>query len=469
MGDFSKNVAVISLADLERIRRTVGGTSVKEEENMRAQMDRDHLKHKSNKRMANWGNTAEALRQKKEDDRMKKFEEEELERRRIDDEEEEIAGQKRRSAIEKANKQLHDGSDQVKAFHSAMFAADVMQEREMQLELNGRKKQFANEMENKWADLEKQQMADYDEREAQKINAFIAQKQETTKFVNAQLQDAKSKLINSLKEEYLEGELMKRKAKADLEAERQEQADRRARAMVAQEETKQINQHLQHLRQAEVEKEKDFEQQTIQYAEKRDAMTKMRKEREEQRFADKLATRQQMIDRQCEELARIQNRENEILEKQVEEAEVKARERFELQQARKAEMQNQIHVSRQLQMERKRQEREEEIRREKDFAGFWKQKMSDLQQMEDDESNAQRNRNMKLQNYHKKQMDYKARKAEQEALVEAEMASQGAQVMDDEAGQFNSYAEQCLQEWADQGKNVTPLILQLKNYKKKAI
>ena len=92
MGDFSKNVAVISLADLERIRRTVGGTSVKEEENMRAQMDRDHLKHKSNKRMANWGNTAEALRQKKEDDRMKKFEEEELERRRIDDEEEEIAG-----------------------------------------------------------------------------------------------------------------------------------------------------------------------------------------------------------------------------------------------------------------------------------------------------------------------------------------------------------------------------------------
>jgi len=131
---------------------------------------------------------------------------------------------------------------------------------------------------------------------------------------------------------------MKRKAKADLEAERQEQADRRARAMVSQEETKQINQHLQQLRHAEVEKEKEFEQQTFQYAEKRDAMTKMRKEREEQRFADKLQTRQQMIDRQCEELARIQNRENEILEKQVEEAEVKARERFELQQARKAEM-----------------------------------------------------------------------------------------------------------------------------------
>ena len=62
MGDFSKNVAVISLQDLERIRRTVGGTSVKVEENFRAQAERDYLKDKSNKRQSNWGNTAEALR-----------------------------------------------------------------------------------------------------------------------------------------------------------------------------------------------------------------------------------------------------------------------------------------------------------------------------------------------------------------------------------------------------------------------
>ena len=77
-----------------------------------------------------------------------------------------------------------------------MFAADVIQEREMQLELNGRKKQFAQELEEKWAGLEKQQMADYDEREAQKINEFIVKKQANTKVVNNQLNEAKQKLIN---------------------------------------------------------------------------------------------------------------------------------------------------------------------------------------------------------------------------------------------------------------------------------
>jgi hypothetical protein len=111
MGDFSKNVAVISMTDLERIRRTVGGMSNKQEENLRNCVERDYLKEKSNKRMVNWGNTAHALRQKKEDDRLKQFETEELERRRLDDEEEMIQEQKRRGAIEKANKQLHDNSD----------------------------------------------------------------------------------------------------------------------------------------------------------------------------------------------------------------------------------------------------------------------------------------------------------------------------------------------------------------------
>ena len=78
-----------------------------------------------------------------------------MERRRLDDEEDAIAEQARRFAIEKANKQLHDNQDQVKAFHSSMFAADVLQEREMQRELDQRKKEFHGELEQKWVKLEK--------------------------------------------------------------------------------------------------------------------------------------------------------------------------------------------------------------------------------------------------------------------------------------------------------------------------
>ena len=40
--------------------------------------------------------------------------------------------------------------------------------------------------------------------------------------------------------------------------------------------------------------------------------------------------------------------------------------------------------------------------------------------------------------------------------------------MDQQEKNFYSYAEKCISEWTSQGKNVKPLVMELKNYKKKA-
>ena len=42
-------------------------------------------------------------------------------------------------------------------------------------------------------------------------------------------------------------------------------------------------------------------------------------------------------------------------------------------------------------------------------------------------------------------------------------------LLDQQYKNFYSYAEKCIAEWQSQGKNVKPLIMELKNYKKKAI
>jgi hypothetical protein len=39
--------------------------------------------------------------------------------------------------------------------------------------------------------------------------------------------------------------------------------------------------------------------------------------------------------------------------------------------------------------------------------------------------------------------------------------------IDDEERIFQSYAEKCIAEWKDNGKNIKPLLLELENYKKK--
>ena len=66
---------------------------------------------------------------------MEKAEKEEEERRKIDREEAAIAGEKRRMAIERANKMLYDDSDRVKTFHSQLMLSDVLKEREAQIEV----------------------------------------------------------------------------------------------------------------------------------------------------------------------------------------------------------------------------------------------------------------------------------------------------------------------------------------------
>jgi hypothetical protein len=50
-----------------------------------------------------------------------------------------------------------------------------------------------------------------------------------------------------------------------------------------------------------------------------------------------------------------------------------------------------------------------------------------------------------------------------------EEATRAQALLDQQEKNFYSYAEQALKEWQDKGKNVKPLILELKNYKKQII
>lgn len=51
--------------------------------------------------------------------------------------------------------------------------------------------------------------------------------------------------------------------------------------------------------------------------------------------------------------------------------------------------------------------------------------------------------------------------------LEAQTKSQA--LLDQQEKQFYSYAEKCIQGWNDTGKNVKPLILELKSYKKRIV
>ena len=467
--DIGKNVAVISLSDLDRIKRTCFGITPNDEDQLRRKDERTTLHDKSKNRMQNWGNSVEALREKKELDRYKKFEAEELERRKIDAEEEALQLEKKRQAIEKANKILHDSSDQVKAFHSKMFMADVLQEREMQLEINKKKEGFQKELEQRWNHQELEQLQEYDRKMMEKLLEEQKRKVEVQKTLKNQLTDTKHRIVKRMQEDYIEGQLMKKQAKEEIEKERKNELARRQKAVEAQNDTKKANDYLQELKKQEQARIAEEERRIQDYANKKEAVMATRKDREERKFKEKLDTRQRMIDARIRELQSIKNTEDQRLFDQIVDAEQKAKDQFEKKMQRIEDMKNQIERSRRQQIERRNQEKMMAKDEDEQFALFWKEKMEELSELERMEEFEKRERAKQLQNFHKKQMDFKARKAEQDALVEEELARQSLKMQEDEQLQFHSYAEKCLKEWSVQGKNITPLLLELKNYKKRIV
>merc|ERR1719478_1970375 len=147
---------VISTAEFSRIRNSVTRESKSSPSDLK--QERQELQRLSQARVKKWPNTLEAERKRKEARRFEK----------MDREEEAIAGEKRRMAIERANKMLYDDSDKVKMFHANLLLSDVLKEREAQIEVSRQKKKNERRREKYWAEMQGEAMEEYDRKEVDK-------------------------------------------------------------------------------------------------------------------------------------------------------------------------------------------------------------------------------------------------------------------------------------------------------------
>ena len=119
---------------------------------------------------------------------------------------------------------------------------------------------------------------------------------------------------------------------------------------------------------------------------------------------------------------KIRDQEEEILNKQVAEAENKAAELFEAKERKRAEMQNAIEKSRKNQIDRKLKEVADKKQEEREFAEFWKLRNEELAIAEQQEREEERQRRVELTNYHQKQIDDKQSMAQSAFIDEQHTA-----------------------------------------------
>lgn len=141
----------------------------------------------------------------------------------------------------KANKHMHEAQDQVKSLKSKMMLCDVAHEQKAQADLKKRKEAVQKEIEAQFVEMEKAQMEEYDAKMQAKLEDEYKRKIENAKSISDQLESFKLSYIKKLKEDMLEGELIKRQAEEDLEREKQRELARQKRAQEMKQELIEAN------------------------------------------------------------------------------------------------------------------------------------------------------------------------------------------------------------------------------------
>jgi len=152
---------------------------------------------------------------------------------------------------------------------------------------------------------------------------------------------------------------------------------------------------------------------------------------------------------------------NARLAAQAEEARVQEDAREALRAEERAEERVMIDRSRRQQLDIRRAQKERNKEEEMAFVSQWKVRNEQLKLEEEMEKINAFQRNKRLQEAHLKAMDRKLAKAEYEKTREMEdaLATQLVTAEDDEL--FKHYTAVCMEEWKSQGKNLTPMLLEI--------
>lgn len=78
---------------------------------------------------------------------------------------------------------FHDNQDMVKALHSKMLLCDVTAEQQVQIATQKKKQNLEKEIDLQWEELERQKMAEYDERLREKLEKEYHKKMKNAKMV----------------------------------------------------------------------------------------------------------------------------------------------------------------------------------------------------------------------------------------------------------------------------------------------
>ena len=458
-----KPPTTITYSDFLRIKNEIVPSN---EELERRKAYDERLKEISKNRAKNWPDSLEMKKKYQLEFTKRKFLEEENRRRKIDEEEAKFQKIQNNLVVERAKNLLFMEQEPVKRFNATMMYCDMLKEREFQDDIKQKKKSINDLIEKKFYEQELKKMEEYDKKELEKKRLEELKRMERMKIINEQLQESKIKRVQDYQEKIVEGELMKIAMKNALEEDKRKEEE--LKRLKAEQKQQFINSNieLEKLKEEKKRKELEEDKKIEEFAFKKQQLEDLRKKVENDKFKEKQAQRQKLIDAQIEYLTNLKNQEEARIEKSIKESEEKKQAEEKKKQDRFNMLQAEIKQQREDVKRKKEEQKLKEKNEDMKFVEEWKNKMKLLEQQERDEKIAKKIRDKNLAEYQRLQLEEKKRIAKADFYKLNEDAYKIKYQLGKEDDDFIKYAEYWIREYKKQGKNINPMLLELKSYKK---
>jgi len=455
--------SVISLSSLREIQNIITPVPTKAE--LRKSVDNE-IKKLSDARVSQWKNTIKNASKIKLEKERAEFIKKETYRQKLDEEERKYQNMRYNLTLQKAHDYYFNSKDIVKTFNTSMFLSDILHEREKQIEINKSRKLQKEKEEANWVLKEKQQMVEAELKELEKKKLRKIKSEAEMNILKQQFNNVKYKRLLEMQDNYIEGEMIKKQARMDILRERKNREMVKLAQIKQNEEFVKLNEELkkevEKRKQKELEEDKKIELE----AKKKEKMENVKKQKEQEKFNEKLKRQQKLIDVQYENLKRIKEEQEKRVNKDIEIRMAREENEEKIKIEKRNKLLKDIEEQRLENLKRREENRMKQKMEEMNEIEEIRRKINEEREKEKNEYLMRKKKVKDLHEHYRHQIEEKKKKALNDFIIEKRDGLQNREMINKEEEEFFKFAEEKIKNYHEQGKNIVPMLLELKKYKK---
>ncbi|NXJ10496.1 CC173 protein, partial [Odontophorus gujanensis] len=449
-----RQVIVLPRAEWERMQDSLGSMSREAARSLAERKEQEEMHLRSKAAVKDWTNTIMGQAQRKLKAKKLREEKQEEERKLLDLEEAEFQAAKRKEAIEKAKTYLYNQNERVKGLHSALLLAEVLRERDAQIEF----KKFKSDVHKKKEEEIERKCKEAILREEEKVHQRYMNRLALCRDQLEQIKERKHRADLAKLEDKREGEEIQRLSQLyqlellrKMEKEREEKVERQ----------RLYHEHIANqkiIKAVEEQKQMEEDERIRAHFKAKQTIAKLMKEKEEEMRRLTQEQQDKIISQLAAQMSEVLKTEDERIARDIAKKEAAQEKEQKEKEAKKKAVIESIAEHRATVAKMKlEKEREEKAESKKELIALVEKNQIYLE-TEKAQKQRQRDANIEVQKIQIQQMAEKKAKEQQEKQEDLDYNAQKELIALREEHEFQKYAKQVIESESRTTHHLYPLL-----------